>query len=209
MQIRKREFDDTKMGGFNIHDIVNKNEQSNNWEEEPGTEVNKTKENCFEFEANGKKHLFSKKSIWLFGHENKFRKKIINIITHRFFDSTIVFLIMVNSLMLGVKDYTDIKNETNINRIVENSEPLFVWAFTIECVFKIIGMGFILDQGSYLRDAWNWLDFIVVFSSLLTEVPQMNSVSGMRTFRLMRPLRSLTTMPSMKILISTLLASVS
>lgn len=65
-----------------------------------------------------------------------------------------------------------------------------------------------MDDGSYLRDAWNWLDFIVVISSLLTEIPQMKSVSGMRTFRLMRPLRSLTTMPSMKILISTLLASV-
>lgn len=75
-------------------------------------------------------------------------------------------------------------------------------------MLKVIGMGFFLDEGSYLRDAWNWLDFIVVLSSLLTEIPAMKSVSGMRTFRLMRPLRSLTTMPSMKILISTLLASV-
>jgi len=71
-----------------------------------------------------------------------------------------------------------------------------------------MSMGFILDDGSYLRDAWNWLDFTVVVSSLLTEIPALQSVSGMRTFRLMRPLRSLTTMPSMKILISTLLASV-
>lgn len=87
-------------------------------------------------------------------------------------------------------------------------EPVFVISFAIECTLKILGMGFILDPGSYLRDSWNWLDFIVVISSLLTEIPQMKSVSGMRTFRLMRPLRSLTTMPSMKILISTLLASV-
>jgi hypothetical protein len=91
---------------------------------------------------------------------------------------------------------------------VDQCEPVFVWAFTIEFAFKVIGMGFFLDEGSYLRDAWNWLDFVVVLSSLLTEIPQMKSVSGMRTFRLMRPLRSLTTMPSMKILISTLLASV-
>lgn len=66
-------------------------------------------------------------------------------------------------------------------------------------------MGFIIDKGSYLRDPWNWLDFLVVISSLLTEIPAMKSFSGMRTFRLMRPLRSLTTMPSMRILISTLL----
>lgn len=50
-------------------------------------------------------------------------------------------------------------------------EPVFVISFTIECALKILGMGFILDAGSYLRDAWNWLDFIVVISSLLTAVP--------------------------------------
>ena len=83
-----------------------------------------------------------------------------------------------------------------------------MWSFLIECCSKILGMGFILDSGSYLRDAWNWLDFVVVLSSLLTEIPAMRSVSGMRTFRLMRPLRTLTTMPSMKLLISTLMASV-
>ena len=116
---------------------------------------------------------------------------------------------MINSLLLGIKDYTDKDNLTSINQFVEKSEALFVWSFTAECILKIVGMGFIIDDGSYLRDAWNWLDFIVVVSSLLTEIPQMKSVSGMRTFRLMRPLRSLTTMPSMKILISTLLASVS
>jgi hypothetical protein len=91
---------------------------------------------------------------------------------------------------------------------LEKTEPFFVIAFSLECILKIIGMGFIFDPGSYLRDAWNWLDFAVVVSSLLTEIPQMKSVSGMRTLRLMRPLRSLTTMPSMKVLISTLLASV-
>jgi len=83
-----------------------------------------------------------------------------------------------------------------------------MWSFLIECCLKILGMGFILDSGSYLRDSWNWLDFVVVISSLLTEIPAMRSVSGMRTFRLMRPLRTLTTMPSMKLLISTLMASV-
>jgi hypothetical protein len=158
--------------------------------------------------ANGKWHNFSEKSLYIFTKHNGFRKIVINIITHKNFDRFIVFLIMANSLLLGIKDYTDVENKSSINRFVENCEPIFTWSFFTECFLKIVGMGFIADDGSYLRDAWNWLDFIVVVSSLLTEIPQMKSVSGMRTFRLMRPLRSLTTMPSMKILISTLLASV-
>lgn len=110
--------------------------------------------------------------------------------------------------MLGAKDYTDHNNENERNQIIESFDPYFTVLFSLECFLKVIGMGFILDDGSYLRDTWNWLDFIVVVSSLLTTIPQMKSVSSMRTFRLMRPLRTLTTMPSMRVLISTLLASV-
>ena len=151
----------------------------------------------------------SPRSLWIFGHENPIRKVIIWIILHRFFDGFIVLLIMTNSIMLGIMRYDDPDNKTVVNQVVSGAEPVFVVAFTVECVLKIIGMGFVCDPGSYLQDPWNSLDFLVVVSSLLTEIPQMKAVSGMRTLRLMRPLRTLTTMPSMRILISTLFASVS
>jgi hypothetical protein len=194
--------------------IINRSEDSKAGDQSQEEDANKiipdTPEvlNYHEFEVNGKVHTFARRSLYMFGPENKFRMICQKIITHRFFDRLIISLIMINSIFLGIKDYTDKDNETKINQFVERTEPVFIWSFFAECLLKIIGMGFIIGKGSYLRDAWNWLDFLVVVSSLLTEVPQMNSVSGMRTFRLMRPLRSLTTMPSMKILISTLLASV-
>jgi hypothetical protein len=84
-----------------------------------------------------------------------------------------------------------------------------MYTFLFECIAKIIGSGLILGTNAYLSDGWNWLDFTVVVSSLVENIPAMQSVSGLRTFRLFRPLRSLTTMPSMKLLIETLLSSVS
>ena len=48
----------------------------------------------------------------------------------------------------------------------------------------------------------------MVVASFLQQFPSMKNMSGLRTFRLFRPLRSLTTMPSMRILIGTLLQSV-
>lgn len=158
------------------------------------------------FWAWNKWHKFSHSALWIFNNKNKFRQYVVKLITHRRFDHFIVFLIALNSIMLGIRDYTN--DEAEINYVVDGSDQIFVVFFALECISKILGMGFIIDEGSYLRDAWNWLDFIVVVSSLLTEIPALQSVSGMRTFRLLRPLRSLTTMPSMKILISTLLASV-
>lgn len=69
-------------------------------------------------------------------------------------------------------------------------------------------MGFINGKGTYLKDAWNWLDFIVVITSLLSILPQFSNVSAIRTFRLFRPLRSLTSLGSMKVLVGTLISSV-
>ena len=66
-----------------------------------------------------------------------------------------------------------------------------------------------MGNNTYLSEAWNWLDFIVVVTSLLENLPGMDGVRGLRTFRLFRPLRSLATMPSMKLLIGTLMSSLS
>jgi hypothetical protein len=159
------------------------------------------------FKFHGTWHKFSKTSLFFLGKENRVRRCCVYLLTHRRFDHFIIFLIALNSIMLGIKDYGDTENESKLNQFVDVSDLVFVSFFTLECAIKVIGMGFIFEKKSYLREASNWLDFVVVVCSLMTEIPEFKSVSGMRTFRLMRPLRSLNTMPSMKILISTLLAS--
>ena len=186
--------------------------EEGNYEQEPSNEDDPSKFRNHHYNPDNPQsvewYTYSPKSIFCLRHDNCLRLRIILVITHKGFDNFIIMLIGFNSLLLGIKDYTDDINCSSVNTFVESMEPLFMWSFLIECCSKILGMGFILDSGSYLRDAWNWLDFVVVLSSLLTEIPAMRSVSGMRTFRLMRPLRTLTTMPSMRILISTLMASV-
>lgn len=51
----------------------------------------------------------------------------------------------------------------------ENASP--IWAvfekwfqilYSIEMVFKIVGLGFIIGPDTYLRDPWNILDFTIV-----------------------------------------------
>lgn len=77
-------------------------------------------------------------------------------------------------------------------------------------------MGFALGSNSYLSDGWNWLDFFVVMSSAATEIITFldlgegaaKGLSSLRAFRLLRPLKLLTAMPSMKLLLSTLFESV-
>jgi hypothetical protein len=39
---------------------------------------------------------------------------------------------------------------------------VFTAIYTLEMVCKIIGLGFFQHECAYLREPWNWLDFIVV-----------------------------------------------
>ncbi len=41
---------------------------------------------------------------------------------------------------------------------------VFLAIYTCEMVIKVIAKGFILNDYTYLRNPWNWLDFIVILS---------------------------------------------
>ncbi len=41
---------------------------------------------------------------------------------------------------------------------------MFLAIYTCEMVIKVIAKGFILNDYTYLRNPWNWLDFIVILS---------------------------------------------
>ena len=38
----------------------------------------------------------------------------------------------------------------------------FLVIFCVEALLKIVALGFILHRGSYLRNVWNIMDFVVV-----------------------------------------------
>jgi len=70
-------------------------------------------------------------------------------------------------------------------------------------------MGFVVHRNSYLRDPWNWLDFIVVLIGIFEFAYDGadTGITALRALRVLRPLRSINAYPSMKRLIGTLLSS--
>ena len=44
----------------------------------------------------------------------------------------------------------------------EATESYFLGIFTVETSLKILAQGFVLHPGSYLRNMWNIMDFVVV-----------------------------------------------
>ena len=47
---------------------------------------------------------------------------------------------------------------------------MFAAIYTIEMILKIIAKGFALHKFAYLRDPWNWLDFVVVILGYVVHV---------------------------------------
>lgn len=55
---------------------------------------------------------------------------------------------------------------SNISRLPlqEGTEPYFIAIFCFESGIKILALGFALHKGSYLRNGWNVMDFVVVLT---------------------------------------------
>ena len=79
---------------------------------------------------------------------------------------------------------------------------IFTTIFCLEAILKIVTFGFLLNGGeSYIRDAWNILDFIIVLFSVLAMVisSDLSVVKVLRVARIMRPLRLIQRAEGLKI----------
>jgi hypothetical protein len=80
-------------------------------------------------------------------------------------------------------------------RILDKIDYVVTGVFMIEALLKIIACGFLVNKKSYLRNPWNIIDFIVVFSALLsialTSVAFLSYIKIVRVARIARVLRPL------------------
>lgn len=113
------------------------------------------------------------------------------IMMHSLFESISISVIVVNSIFLAMDDPLRDPSETPQFMIV--ADDIFQYLYTIEMVVKIVSLGFILNDGSYLRDAWNILDFVIIASGYMGMFLQGSGVnlSALRSFRVIRPLRTI------------------
>lgn len=126
------------------------------------------------------------------------------IVEHPIFEAFILLVIMLNSLKMA----TD--NPLSTVTTLPWAENTFTAIYVTEMSLKILAYGFVLNPGSYLRDSWNIMDFLIVTTSLLPIVVTLNfSVNALRAFRVLRPLRTITKIRALKMIMKTLFYSFS
>ena len=80
---------------------------------------------------------------------------------------------MLNSLFLPFYNYQDRDNLTRKNQIIDTAGKVFTVFFTLEAILKMIAMGFIVHKSAYLRNGWNWIDFVVVIIGIFDLLPNI------------------------------------
>lgn len=151
-------------------------------------------------------------SLWIFPKSNLVRIFCYRIVHSNLFDNLILGLIVISSFKLAADTYLINNAEDSLEVQASNAiDYIFNVCFTLECFMKIISFGFIIDDGSYLRENWNILDFFIVSSSLVDmSLPNFDLpfIKVLRLLRILRPLRFVSHNLSMKIVVSALLNSV-
>ncbi|XP_057654943.1 muscle calcium channel subunit alpha-1 isoform X6 [Diorhabda carinulata] len=142
--------------------------------------------------------------------KNPLRKLCIDVVEWKPFEWLILLTIFANCVALAV--YTPFPNtdSNTTNAYLEKIEYLFLVIFTTECVMKILAYGFLMHPGAYLRNGWNLLDFTIVVIGLITTVLQNLSketfdVKALRAFRVLRPLRLVSGVPSLQVVLNSIL----
>ncbi|KAM6214573.1 voltage-dependent L-type calcium channel subunit alpha-1C isoform 3-T3 [Rhynchocyon petersi] len=153
--------------------------------------------------------------------KNPIRRACISIVEWKPFEIIILLTIFANCVALAIyiPFPEDDSNATNSN--LERVEYLFLIIFTVEAFLKVIAYGLLFHPNAYLRNGWNLLDFIIVvvglFSAILEQATKADGpnvlggkgagfdVKALRAFRVLRPLRLVSGVPSLQVVLNSII----
>ena len=105
-------------------------------------------------------------SFYIFSKTYPLRYWAMKITRSNHFENSILAAIMISSLKLAIETYFTNTNNT-ASKIMDAIDFGFNIFFAIESIIKATALGLAFDDGSYLRESWNVLDFFIVMASII------------------------------------------
>uniref|UniRef100_A0A8C8A7V6 Voltage-dependent L-type calcium channel subunit alpha n=1 Tax=Oryzias sinensis TaxID=183150 RepID=A0A8C8A7V6_9TELE len=153
---------------------------------------------------------------------NPIRRACISLVEWKPFDIFILLSIFANCVALAIYIPFPGDDSNSTNQELEKVEYAFLIIFTIETFMKIIAYGLVMHQNSYVRNGWNMLDFVIVIVGLFSVVLEMITkdadhggqsggkpggfdVKALRAFRVLRPLRLVSGVPSLQVVLNSII----
>uniref|UniRef100_A0A8C2KCU6 Voltage-dependent N-type calcium channel subunit alpha n=1 Tax=Cyprinus carpio TaxID=7962 RepID=A0A8C2KCU6_CYPCA len=145
-----------------------------------------TKQNCFTVN----------RSLFIFSEDNVIRKY-----AKRITECTII----ANCIVLALEQHLPAMDKTPMSERLDDTEPYFIGIFCFEAGIKIIALGFVFHKGSYLRNGWNVMDFVVVLTGILTTLGSQFDLRTLRAVRVLRPLKLVSGIPSLQVVLKSIM----
>ncbi|XP_026552896.1 sodium channel protein type 2 subunit alpha-like [Pseudonaja textilis] len=137
------------------------------------------------------------------------RKTCFKIVEHNWFETFIVFMILLSSGALAFEDIY-IEQRKTIKTVLEYADKVFTYIFILEMLLKWVAYGF----QAYFTNAWCWLDFMIVDVSLVSLIAnalnysELGPIKSLRTLRALRPLRALSRFEGMRVVVNALVGAI-
>ncbi|XP_039225757.1 sodium channel protein type 8 subunit alpha isoform X8 [Crotalus tigris] len=137
------------------------------------------------------------------------RKTCFLIVEHNWFETFIIFMILLSSGALAFEDIY-IEQRKTIRTVLEYADKVFTYIFILEMLLKWCAYGFV----KFFTNAWCWLDFLIVAVSLVSLIAnalgysELGAIKSLRTLRALRPLRALSRFEGMRVVVNALVGAI-
>nr|XP_025039134.1 sodium channel protein type 5 subunit alpha-like isoform X2 [Pelodiscus sinensis] len=136
------------------------------------------------------------------------RRAVITILVHSLFTVFIMCTILANCVFMAISETPKNSKLFASSLWKKYVEYIFTGIYTFELLIKILASGLCLNEFTFLRDPWNWLDFSVIIMAYVGEFSDLGNVSVLRTFRVLRALKTISILPGLKVIVGALLQSI-
>jgi hypothetical protein len=83
------------------------------------------------------------------------RKSLESFVTHRWFEKSMLFMIVLSSCLLAVDSPVEVDKDSRLKYWLDVSDVFFVGLFVLEAALKIVALG-----KRYFKNGWNVLGFL-------------------------------------------------
>ncbi len=123
------------------------------------------------------------------------------VVNHSAFDKVIISLIILNGVILGLE--TSVELSRAFGYWFELTSDIILLVFVVEAIMKITAVAPRIKL--YFGSGWNVFDFSVVLLSLVPSTGEFAMIA--RLPRLLRVMRLISTIPSLRLIVETLVRS--
>ena len=137
----------------------------------------------------------------LFPPRTRLRLIAIRITDSNYFTNFMLLVIALNCFTMSQEHPESNTKPNAVDKVIKVIDPVVLAIFTLEMILKIVAQGLVLQRNTYLRDGWNFLDFLIVLCAFL----QLVAGDGIWGYiRILRPLRLINKIDGFKVIMRTL-----